>query len=236
MNKISFILTTLNEETHIYEILNTIRNEVESYEIIIIDDQSSDNTINIINSFNDINIKVYIRDFNSGLGSAIVSGIFLSTGDILCWVDVSMSYVIKKIINESGSLEKYDITIFSRYIKDGGDLRNYKRKIPSILINKFARLILTKKITDYTGGLFIFNRKLLQNIFPLAIGHGNYFIDFIYRCHLMNLKINQVPIVYKKDVLVEKSKTFKSIISFLILGIRYLITIIIVRIKKYIKI
>jgi len=147
-----------------------------------------------------------------------------------------MSYVIKKIINESQFLEKYDITIFSRYIEDGGDLRNYKRKIPSILINKFARLILTKEITDYTSGLFIFNRKILKNIFPLAIGHGNYFIDFIYRCHLMNLKINQVPIVYKQDILFEKSKTFNNIISFLILGLRYLITIILVRIKKYIKI
>jgi len=64
MKKISFILTTLNEEIHIEKILNTIRNEVESYEIIIIDDLSSDNTINIINSFNDKNIKVYIRDYN----------------------------------------------------------------------------------------------------------------------------------------------------------------------------
>ena len=125
--------------------------------------------------------------------------------------------------------------LFSRYIIGGGDKRSLKRKLPSKIINSFCRLILTKKITDYTGGLFILKRNILKNILPVGIGHGNYFIDFIYRCYVNKLIIKQLPIVYEKEILEEKSKTFKNLRSFLILGLRYFITIVITKIKKYIK-
>jgi glycosyltransferase involved in cell wall biosynthesis len=236
MYKISFILTTLNEEDLIAKIINEIRTQTKLYEIIVIDDLSSDNTIDIIKNYNDENIKIFIRDFNTGLGSAIVSGIFHSSGDLVCWLDVSMDFHVKNIIKASKAIDEYDIILFSRYIKDGGDFRSLKRVIPSKIINLFARFVLARSITDYTGGLFLYKRSILKNILPSPIGHGNYFIDFIYRCKVNGLKIKQLPIVYKGEILEEKSKTFKNIISFIILGLRYLITIILTRLKKYIKI
>lgn len=234
--KISYILTTLNEEDHIEKIISEIISLNENYEIIIIDDSTTDKTLNLINKFKNSKIKVYVRDFNSGLGSAIVSGIFHTTGDLICWLDVSMDYHIKNIVNASKTIGKNDIILFSRYVIGGDDKRSLKRKIPSKIINSFCKLILTNKITDYTGGLFILKRRILKNILPLGIGHGNYFIDFIYRCYLNRLMIKQLPIVYEKEILEEKSKTFKNLKSFLILGLRYFITILIAKIKKYIKI
>ena len=147
-----------------------------------------------------------------------------------------MDFHVKNIIKASKAIDEYDIILFSRYIKDGGDFRSLKRVIPSKIINLFARFVLARSITDYTGGLFLYKRSILKNILPSPIGHGNYFIDFIYRCKISGLKIKQLPIVYKGEILEEKSKTFKNIISFIILGLRYLITIILTRLKKYIKI
>ncbi|MDC0233275.1 glycosyltransferase, partial [Pelagibacteraceae bacterium] len=215
--KISYILTTLNEEKHIEKIINEIDSLNDDYEIIIIDDSTSDKTLYLINKFKNSKIKVYIRDFNSGLGSAIVSGIFHTTGELICWLDVSMDYHVKNIVNASKKIGENDIILFSRYIIGGGDKRSLKRKLPSKIINSFCRLILTKKITDYTGGLFILKRNILKNILPVGIGHGNYFIDFIYRCYVNKLIIKQLPIVYEKEILEEKSKTFKNLRSFLIL-------------------
>ena len=234
--KISYILTTLNEEEHIEKIISEIDSLNENYEIIIIDDSTSDKTLNLINKFKNSKIKVYVRDFNSGLGSAIVSGIFYTTGELICWLDVSMDYHVKNIVNASKKMDENDIILFSRYVIGGGDKRSLKRKLPSKIINFFCRLILTNKITDYTGGLFILKRSILKNILPVGIGHGNYFIDFIYRCYVNKLMIKQLPIIYEKEILEEKSKTFKSLKSFLILGLRYFITILITKIKKYVKI
>lgn len=234
--KISYILTTLNEERHIEKVLNKIISLNKDYEIIIIDDSSKDKTLAIIKQLNNSKIKVYVRDFNSGLGSAIVSGIFHTTGDLICWLDVSMDYHIKNLIYASENISDNDIILFSRYISGGGDNRSIKRKIPSQIFNFICRIILTNKVTDYTGGLFIFKRDILKNILPLGIGHGNYFIDFIYRCYVNNLKIKQLPIVYESDTLEEKSKTFNNLFSFLILGVRYFITILITKIKKFIRI
>lgn len=224
--KISYILTTLNEEDHIAKIIKEIQDLNDDYEIIIIDDSSSDNTLNIVNKFHDSNLKVYVRDFNTGLASAIVSGIFNSSGDLISWLDVSMHYHIRNIVNASKIIGDYDIILFSRYLKNGKDKRSKKRILASKIINFLCKLILTKKITDYTGGLFVYKRNILKNIFPIGIGHGNYFINFIYRCYLNNLKIMQLPVTYEKEMLEDKSKTFKNLTSFIVLGIRYLITII----------
>ena len=230
MSKISIILTTLNEEDNIEKIILKIKKTFLDYEIIIVDDNSKDQTINIIEKYLDKNIILVRRTINQGLASAIARGIIESSGDYLAWLDVSMDYHIDNIHNQIKQLNSHDIVVFSRYINDGEDHRDKFRKFCSILINNFAKILLTNKIKDYTGGLFLMNRNVLNTNLPITFGHGEYFIHFIYNCYLNNLKIHFAPVVYKEQD-EKNSKTFKSYFTFLKFGLKYLHRIIISRLK-----
>ena len=230
MSKISIILTTLNEEDHIEKIILKIKKTFIDFEIIIVDDNSSDQTINIIEKYLDKNIILVKRTVNQGLASAIARGIIESSGDCLAWLDVSMDYHIENIYNQTKKLDNYDIIVFSRYVSGGEDHRDKIRKFCSILINNFAKILLTNKIKDYTGGLFLMNRSILNTNLPITFGHGEYFIHFIYNCYLNNLKIDFAPVIYKAQN-EKNSKTFKNYFTFLKFGLKYIHRIIISRLK-----
>ena len=230
MSKISLILTTINEEKEIKKIIIKIQKSFTNYELIIVDDASKDNTINIIKSLKDENIKIIQRKNKQDLASAIYRGVIESSGKYICWLDVSMDYHIDNIKSEIINLEKNDIIVFSRYIENGDDHRDWIRKNSSLLINYFAKIVLTFKIKDYTGGLFLMNRYVLDYVLPINYGHGEYFIHFIYKCYLNNLKIKFSPVVYKAENN-NNSKTFKSYYIFFKLGLKYIHRIIIARLK-----
>ena len=230
MTKISIILTTLNEEEHIEKIILKIKKTFKKFEIIIVDDNSKDKTVSIIKKYLNNDIKLIERKVKQDLASAIARGTIESSGDCLAWLDVAMDFHIDNIYSQMNKLKKNDIVVFSRYIEGGNDNRDKIRKFCSIIINTFAKLLLTNKIKDYTGGLFLMNRSVLNTNLPINFGHGEYFIHFIYKCYLNNLKIHFSPIVYiSQDQ--KNSKTFESYFKFFKFGLKYIHRIIISKLK-----
>ena len=76
--KISFLLTTLNEYTYLKESIENIFLKINPYELIIIDDNSSDSTSEFIKKLRHPKIKFISRKNNKGLSSAILRGIIES--------------------------------------------------------------------------------------------------------------------------------------------------------------
>ena len=118
-----------------------------------------------------------------------------------------------------------DIVIMSRYIPGGGDERLLLRSLVSKYFNLFARLILRMPIKDLTNSIFLMKRKVLDEVTFLGYGHGEFFIEFIYKAHKRGLKIFEVPFVQPPDI--EKmSKTASNIFRFFCLGFYYLTAIV----------
>ena len=87
--KISVILSAYNEEKFIEKAIESVINQtLEDIEILIFNDGSTDNTLNIINSYakNDSRIKV-INQENIGLGASRNKGIKMATGEYLTFLD-----------------------------------------------------------------------------------------------------------------------------------------------------
>ena len=114
MKKISIILTTLNEEKNVEKMFLKIQDAFSNYEIIIVDDNSTDKTIDKIKEFNNNKTVIIRRKIKQGLASAIYRGVIESSGDYLCWLDISMEHHIENIKNEMKNLETNDIIVFSR--------------------------------------------------------------------------------------------------------------------------
>tara|TARA_Y100001970_G_C13878500_1_gene672678 strand:+ start:50 stop:748 length:699 start_codon:yes stop_codon:yes gene_type:complete len=227
---LSIILSTYNEELFIEDTLKIIDEVFPNCEIILVDDNSKDQTIKKAENLNLKNLKIIQRN-QRGLASAFLVGLIYSTKDILAWVDSNQGILVKKFPQMIEYLKEYDIVLLSRYVEGGEDKRTKKRILTSILINKFCRFLLGNKIKDYTSSMFVMNKSSLKHVVPIAYGHGEFFIEFLYKATKNNLKIKEVPFVQNKDQ-EELSKTASSIIRFAILGLNYIVRVFLSLIRK----
>ena len=85
---ISIIIPVYNAEKFIEDTINTVINQTyDNYEIILIDDCSTDNSVNIINKYLNEDIKLYKNKENIGVGLTRNAGIKHSKGDYIAFLD-----------------------------------------------------------------------------------------------------------------------------------------------------
>ena len=222
--KVSIILSTYNEALVIEDTINKIFKYLNNVEIILVDDNSPDGTFEKAKKINNPNLKVFLRK-SRGLASAFLLGLINSSSEVVGWLDSNMGVLAERLPEMLGQLEKNDIVILSRYVDGGTDLRSKQRVLSSQLINFFCRLILSNKIKDYTSGIFLMKREVLLTAVPIANGHGEFFIEFIYKAHKAGNKIVELPYVHPPDI-EGMSKTATSILRLCYLGFKYFIRVV----------
>ena len=227
--KISIILSTYNE-AHIIKIaIDKIFSTLDNVEIVVVDDNSVDGTLEILKTVDNNNFKFYSRN-SRGLASAFLLGLINTTGDYIGWIDSNMPQLIGHYKEMITKLEKYDVVLLSRYVEGGGDQRSKIRILSSKIVNMLCRLILGSEIKDYTSSIFIMKKEVLNHGIPIAYGHGEFFIEFLYKIKKNGMKICELPYVQPADL--EGSKTASSYFRFFSLGFSYFTRIIITRFRK----
>ena len=230
MNKnLSVILCTYNEA----KIINKTIDEIFFYnpgaEIIIVDDNSTDETQKIIKEKNSENIKLITRH-SRGLASACLTGLLYASNENICWIDSNLPDLAKKIPIMLQNLKSDNVVIMSRYVEGGADHRSKQRIFTSKIVNYFCRLVLDSRIKDYTSGIFAIKKEILINVSPICYGHGEYFIEFIYKASKLKYKIIELP--YQQPADIEGlSKTAGSIFRFIVLGFNYFIRILVAKFR-----
>lgn len=225
MSNLSVILCTYNESENIANALNQLVKNKDVDQIIIVDDNSSDGTIEIIKSFKNDKIKYFIRENAKNFASAFIFGIKMSDGNYVMRFDLDMYEDIDFFVKEFKKNQSNDCIIFSRYVFKGADQRSNFRKVTSIIINKLCQLILSSKVKDYTSCIMVFKRSILKNNTLRNTGYANFVIEFIFRLILQEKKILEVPYIQKKKTELN-SKTASNFFVFMKNGFYYLATII----------
>lgn len=222
--KVSIILSTYNEASVIEDTINKIFNNLENVEIILVDDNSPDGTYEIAKKNNNPNLKVFLRS-SRGLASAFLVGLINSSGNVVGWLDSNMGSLANRLPEMLDKLNDNDIVILSRYVNGGKDLRRHQRVLSSQFINFICRIFLTNKIKDFTSGIFVMKREVLLSSVPIANGHGEFFVEFIYKAYKAGHQILELPYIHPADE-EGMSKTASSIFRFYYLGFGYLVRII----------
>ena len=221
--KTSIILCTYNEEKYIEKIITELEKNISNLELVIIDDNSTDGTIEIIKKLNQNNkYKTVFRKKSRSLASAFVRGLVETTGEYIGWVDTNMTELAPKFNLMIKELEgNNDLVIFSRYIDGGGDKRTFMRSLGSKFFNIFARFVLRVPIKDLTNSVFLMRRKVMDEVTFLGYGHGEFFIEFLYNSYKKGFKIKEIPHIQKKDEDIENSKTAPGLMKFIYHGAMY---------------
>ena len=228
--KISIILSTYNEAPVIQDTIEKIFSILPNAEIILVDDNSTDGTLEIAKKIKNQNLKIYSRK-SRGLASAFLLGLINTSGEIVGWMDSNMGILSERLPEMIVNLNDNDLVILSRYVNGGMDQRSKIRILSSQLINFLCRIVLSSKIKDYTSGIFLMKREVLKSAVPLCYGHGEFFIEFLYKLLIKGVKIKELPYVHPPDI-EGLSKTASSLFRFFDLGLDYLIRILRTRFRK----
>ena len=226
--KTSIILCTYNEANYIEKAISELEKNIPNVEIIIVDDCSTDGTIEIIKKLNQINkYKVIYRKRSRSLASAFVRGVIETTGESIGWIDTNMSEVAPKFPEMIQALQSdNDIVVLSRYVEGGGDNRILLRKFTSKYFNRLCGVVLNAPVKDFTSSIFLMKRKILDEVTFLGYGHGEFFLEFLYNVYQKGFKIKEIPYIQKKDDDIINSKSAESLGKFFYLGFMYVMRIV----------
>ncbi len=223
MEKISLVIPAFNEEKGIAEVLDDISSTLENspydYEIIVVDDGSTDKTSEIIQSRKQI--RLIEHEENLGYGAALKSGIKKASGDIIVITDADGTYPSSPIPGLIAELEEHDMTVGSRTGKNV--------KIPLIrrpakyMINIFANFLIERKIPDLNSGLRAFRKNTVRRLFHY-LPSGFSFTTTITLLFLSNdFSVKYIPIDYHHRKGKSKIKPIRDTLNFIFLIIRMIL-------------
>lgn len=229
---VSIILPTYNESANIRQSVQAVIEAVgEPVEVIVVDDDSPDQTWRVVADMGDARVKA-IRRSTRGLASAIARGLMESKGEIVGWMDADLSMPVDRLPLMIERLEQAPVVIGSRYVGDGADDRTAFRVLTSRLINGFARLILGGPVRDLDSGFIVLRRSVFDQVRLLPIGYGAYFIDLLHACRMKGIPVLEVP--YR---LVDRqrgtSKSMPNLWQFALHGLGYVLTIFYARVRRH---
>lgn len=233
--KILIIIPAYNEEENILKAYNKIidynNNNGTSYDVIVINDCSTDNTLEICL---DNNIPVIPIIHNLGIGGAVQTGYKYALANNY---DIALQYdgdgqhdvkyveaIVRPLLNGEA-----DLTIGSRYIDDSSSefKSSFARQQGIKLISFFIKLVTKKKIYDVTSGFRAANQKVIKDF------ASSYPIDYpepITNTELLkkNYTILEVPVsMNEREGGISSINSWKTvyfminvILSVLVVGIR----------------
>jgi len=201
--ELSIVIPTYNEKENIQILLRKIYQEFKKHkikgEIIVIDDNSPDNTGKVTESLKKKynNLQVIHRKGKLGLSSAVLEGWKIAKGGVWGVMDADLSHPPEKIFEMFSSIkkEKYDLIIGSRYVK-GGKIIGWglKRKLMSKGATFFAKVF--TKVKDPMTGFFMVRKRCVvgKKLNPRGF---KILLEVILKADYKNIK--EVPITFIID-------------------------------------
>lgn len=201
----SVILPTLNENDHIEDLIKSISDIFFSqnilFEILVVDDNSTDGTRDTVDAFSKINnfVKIIDRKYKKkNLAESINDGIKNSIYDFIIWMDADFQHPPIYILEFIKLSKQYNTIICSRFLSNSKRYFNddkIKKKInenQSFFYNKLCNFFLFKDLTDYTSGFICLKKELLNN-YSLRGFYGDYFVNLIVHLKHKGAKIHEIP-------------------------------------------
>lgn len=141
-NTFSIIMPAYNVEKYISDSINSVLNQTYPYfELIIIDDGSTDNTFGIIERFTDTRIRV-IRQSNKGLGATRNVGIGLAKNDLIAFLDSDDIWHREKLANIISNVGDENVGIYHSNVME------FKQDISDAIPNRYTEPIKLKNTRD----------------------------------------------------------------------------------------
>jgi len=223
--ELSIIVPAYNEEIRIPKFLGNLlkfaRKNLESYEIIVVNDGSKDRTketvLNLIQGDNRAKLISYFD--NMGKGHAVLQGVLKAKGKFILFIDADGSIKPQEILNLHGIYQKYnyDIVVGSRIstLSNITDPQPLSRRLLSKIFNLYSNVLFQIKINDLLCGFKGFAHDVALQIFKdLKVYKWEFDVELLYKARKNGIIVYQLPIEWKHEE-GSKMKIYDPIFIFL---------------------
>jgi dolichol-phosphate mannosyltransferase len=223
----SIILPTYNERENlpiIYYLIDKTFNEAKlNYEVVIVDDSSPDNTLEVAQaiqtSYGKEHVTIVSRKGKLGIGTAYIAGLKAAKGDRIILMDADLSHHPKFIPTMVQVMDdsKVEIVTGTRYALGGGVFGwDSKRKLISKGANFLADFLLNPGVSDLTGSFRLYERRVLEQVLPQIQCKGYAFqMEIIVRSKKAGFSVGEVPITFVDRIFGESKLGTKEIIMYI---------------------
>ncbi|MCR4278307.1 MAG: glycosyltransferase family 2 protein [bacterium] len=201
----SIVIPAFNEEARICTAIQEVRTLFNvlgfSYEIIVVDDGSTDDTAVIVRSLaNEYSqIHLFHHDTNRGKGSAVRSGVMEAKGDWILLLDADLSAHPREMIALISRLESCDMIIGSRRARGTRieKAQPFYRVFFGRLFNFFGvRLYLGLPFYDTQCGFKLFRKDIAPICSQLQTAGWVFDVELIARVFIKGFRIVEVPVTW----------------------------------------
>jgi dolichyl-phosphate beta-glucosyltransferase len=205
----SVVVPAYNEQRRIgstlEQVLDHLREQRWNAEIVVVDDGSRDDTLEVLNRFarEHPHVRVLQNPGNRGKGYAVRNGMLNARGEILLFTDADMSSPISEAGKLFAALEQgADVAIGSRWLDPSLQFQrqSLQRQALSRLYNIFLRIVLRFPYRDTQCGFKAFTRRAAEMIFPQQrVTRWGFDPEILFLAHRLGLKVAEVPVRWGHD-------------------------------------
>lgn len=200
---LSIIIPAYNEEKRIGETLLAIHEYLNkqnfSYEVIVVNDGSTDRTNKIVKAFSSKLPKLKLIGYpdNQGKGYAVRQGMLAAKGDVRLFMDADNATSIQQLDKLTLFSDNYDVVISSRRLPESRTLiiRSHVRELLSRIFTLVTRLLVPAGVSDTQNGFKLFTAKAADALFGRQTINGWAFdVEILVLVRKLGFKVKEVPV------------------------------------------
>ena len=228
--ELSIVVPAYNEERRLpptlIDIIDYFDRRAVAYEVIVIDDGSTDGTAEVVRKFERVRNQVKLIQLpkNYGKGHAVRLGVLNSRGSRILFADADGATPIQEVERLEAAISSgADIAIGSRAIASASTkvATSFHRRLLGRVFNRCVNIILLPKIADTQCGFKMFSRKSALFLFRRQrADRFSFDVELLYMAHKAALAIQEVPINWtnvpgsKVNLVVDSLLMFRDIFRF----------------------
>jgi len=225
---LSIIIPVYNNEKTISLTLKKIRGVLKAdftnYEIIVINDGSSDNTLNALRAKEKeiSNLKIISYSKNMGKGYAVKSGMLTSLGNTVVYIDGDFDVSPNTLKNYILEVKDFDIVIASKYHPNSKVNIPGSRTFMSRTFNLIVKIFTRIKINDTQAGLKAGKGEVMRKIFNKMFINGYAFdVELLTLATIMKFKIKEMPVEINIDQKFKMKNALRMLLDVLWISYKY---------------
>jgi glycosyltransferase involved in cell wall biosynthesis len=203
---ISLIIPVFNQANKIHHSLEKIKQVAEStfnsYELIVVNDGSTDQTLPILRNIASIDPHIRILSYtpNRGKGYAVKQGVLQSRGDAVIFLDGDLDIAPDSIKEYVDRLNTSDLVIASKRHPQSTVTIPTSRAFLSRSFNFFIKLAVGIPQKDTQAGFKVGNGEIMRKIFKeLSVNRYAFDVELFTLASIMHLQIQEMPVVMRID-------------------------------------
>jgi len=198
---LSFVMAGYNEEDNVIKavsIVNEVLAEnIEDYEIILVDDGSKDNTLSLMKQMAEENhrIRVLENKVNLNYGAAVLRGLMAAKKDWVVYDAFDLEMHPKDFVRFYEKLdEKYEVVVFERITYDAVKWRRFASKLNLLALNVLYPVLM--RGTPVLNHTQMFKRSIIPDIIPKSRSPIFFSPEMVFRAKLKKYKWINVKIKF----------------------------------------